>query len=330
MSTAPPVSGPLVEPLRTHARADTWFRLRSPHDLPVQLRELAQREFELAAEGLWVSPGPALDAGVLYAQCAVEKVRVLVRLLRGGLGKSTRRELGGTLDELRVDLAGVRDVGTLEEVVERLRQSTHESALRDALMVLGGRLTERRYRESAERRNGEELGLVRTRVEALQAELADLEIDGDGFDLLAAGIRRVHLRAARELRRIQNGKRSARRHRRLMERVRDFSYVLRLVEPSWSVPLGALGHEADRVTGRLREADHLAHLRRRLGDEVDLAANLPSDELSERLGRLRDRFRTEAIQVARRIFADESRVFRARMGAWWAVWQEESGAAGET
>jgi hypothetical protein len=320
------VSGPLAEPLRTHARADTWFRLRSPEAIPDQVRDLLLRELELAAEGLWVSPGPALDAGVLYARSAVDKVRLLLALLRTGLEKDLRRSADRRLAAVRAGLEEARDVGTLEDVVERLRQATREPALRDALMVLGGRLAERRYRESATRRSSEALGELRGELERLHADAHGWTPLGDGFDLLAPGLSRVHRRARKGLDRLRKGGKALGRHRRWMGRMRDLGYTFRLVEPVWSAPVSALGHEVDRVTGRLREAGELDRLMGLLAAHEPLGANLPVADLGERLDRLGDRFRAEARSVGRRLLADPPGVFRARMETWWLAWSEETGS----
>jgi hypothetical protein len=294
------------------------------------MRELVRRELELAAEGLWVSPGPALDAGVLYARSAVDKVRLLLALLRSGLDRDLRRSADRRLAAVRDGLEQVRDVGTLEDVVERLRQATREPAQRDALMVLGGRLAERRYRDSATRRSGEALGDLRAEVERLHTDAADWTVSGDGFEALASGLTRVHRRARRGLGRLPAGKKARGRHRRWMGRMRDVGNALRLVEPVWSVPLSALGHEVDRVTGRLREAEELDRLLDLLAEQDALGANLPVEDLSERLERLGARFRAESRSVGRRLLADPSSTFRERLETWWLAWSDETGSPTET
>lgn len=324
------VSGPLAEPLRTHARADTWFRLRRPDGVPDQAKELVRRELELAAEGLWVSPGPALDAGVLYARSAVHKVRIVVRLLRGGVPKKLRKRTDRRLRALGKQLAKVRDTGTLEDVVERIRQSTREPQLRDGLMVLGGRLAERRYRDSAGQRRSEAFGEIREALEALQGEVAGWEIEGDGWSLLERGMTRLHRRTAEALERILDGKTSKKAHRRLMRRVRGLGYGLRLVEPVWPAPMTAVTHEIDRMAGRLQEADELESLMRLFEKSPELVDGLPTAHLDERFERLRDRFRTEASLVARRVFSESTEAFGARFGVWWDAWSDEAGLPAES
>ncbi len=329
ISTSTPTAGPHADPLRTHAKADTWFRLRSPQELPDQLRDLAHRELDLAAEGLWVSPGPALDAGVLYARSAVEKVRTLLRLVRAGIPKKVRKDHNGRLKALVRQLAEARDTGTLEDVVERLRQATREPELRDGLMVLGGRLAERRYRDSAAHRDGHLLSPIREELERLDAEVLTWPLEGDGFALLAPGLARVQRRAAKAMQKVADGKTSAKRHRKWMRRSRELGYAVRLLEPTWPCPLNALGHEIDRMSGRLQEADELDRLLRLAKADETLFAALPDDALVERVGRLRDRFRTEALLTGRRIFADSPDGFRNRVGCWYSAWSDEAGHATE-
>lgn len=329
-SSSPPVSGPLAEPLRTHARADTWFRLRRPDDVAEQTRELVRRELELAAEGLWVSPGPALDAGVLYARSAVEKVRVLIRLLRGGMPKKVRKSANRRLKKLGKQLGKVRDTGTLEDVVERIRQSTREPQLRDGLMVLGGRLAERRYRESASQRRSEAFGPIREALESIQGEVADWTIEDDGWSLVEPGLGRMHRRGRKALKKVVGGTRSSKAHRRLMRRVRDFGYALRLLEPTWPAPLTAMTHEIDRVAGRLQEADELQALLGMIDDDDGLVDGLAHDELRDRFTRLRDRFRDEALLVGRRVFSEKSDAFSDCLGVWWDAWEDETGLPAES
>jgi hypothetical protein len=322
------LGGPLAEPLRTQARADTWFRLRGPADVASQLADLSRRELELAAEGLWVSPGPALDAGILYARSAVEKVRVLLRLSRGGLPRKLRRKTNRRLKVLGRRLAEARDPGTLEDVVERLRQGTREPALRDGLMVLGGRLAERRYRDGAARRGDPPLGEMRETLEELQAQASEWPFEGDGYGLLQSGVERVHRRGRRALARVFD-RPGAKREEQLMRRLREVGYTLRLLEPLWPTPIGALEHAVDRAAGRLQEAGELGRLMALLDADEVLAANLPVEELKERMGRLREHFRTEALAGAQRILADTPECARERFGVWWDAWAREAGDATE-
>lgn len=327
-STPSPLSGPLAEPLRTHARADTWFRLQSPADVAREVVDLSRRELELAAEGLWVSPGPALDAGILYARSAVEKVRLLLRLSRAGMPRKVRRKANRQLKKLGTRLADVRDAGTLEDVVERLRQGTREPALRDGLMVLGGRLAERRYRQGAAMRNGSPLLEIREGLEGLHARAVEWPLEGDGFDLLAPGLVRVHRRGRQALEKVQK-RATPKRERRLMRRLRDVGYTLRLMEPLWPAPVGALEHEVDRAACRLHEAGELGHLVSLLTDDETMAANLPVAELVELMERLRARFQHEALVTAERILAEEPDAARDRLGVWWAVWAREGAGSTE-
>jgi hypothetical protein len=322
------LSGPLAEPLRTHARADTWFRLAGPGDLPRQLVDLSRRELELASEGLWVPPGPALDAGILYARSAVEKVRLLLRLARGGMPPKARRKADRRLKELGRRLASVRDPGTLEDVVERLRQGTREPALRDGLMVLGGRLAERRYREGAARRDSPPLVEIREGLEGVYGRAESWPFDGDGFSLLGPGLQRIHGRGRRALERVR-AKARPKREARLMRRLRELGYTLRLLEPLWPAPLGALEHEVDRAAGRLHEAGELGRLTVMLAGDEGLAAGLPLADLTERMERLREHFRFEALSGSARIFAESPSAARDRLAASWDAWAREAAAATE-
>ncbi len=318
------LGGPLSEPLRTQARADTWFRLEGPNHVAAQFSELARRELELAAEGLWVSPGPALDAGVLYARSAVDKVRLLVRLGRGEMPEKARRRINRRLKALGRDLAEARDPGTLEDVVERLRQGTREPQLRDGLMVLGGRLAERRYREGAERRGDPVLNETRSALDQLRAEAPEWPFRGDGFDVLGDGLERVYRRGHGALEKAVR-RPSRKRTTRLMKRLRDLGYAMRLLETTWPSPIAALEHAIDRATGRLQEAGELDRLTRLLERDDELAASLPVGEMRERVVGLAEHFRAEAIAGARRIFAEDPECARARHDAWWQAWADEAG-----
>lgn len=317
------LGGPLSEPLRTQARADTWFRLEGPNHVAAQLSELSRRELELAAEGLWVSPGPALDAGVLYARSAVDKVRLLVRLARKGMPKKARRRINRRLKALGRELADARDPGTLEDVVERLRQGTREPQLRDGLMVLGGRLAERRYRRGAERRGESTLGETREALDRLRTEATEWPFAGEGFDAIAPGVERVYRRGRRALERAES-RASRKRSARLMRRLRELGFTLRLLETTWPSPIAAVEHAVDRAAGRLHEAGELDRLARLLERDEELADNLPVHEMRERIERLASHFRAEALAGARRIFAEDPECARLRHGAWWRAWADEA------
>lgn len=319
------LTGPLREPLRTHARADTWFRLRGPADVRGQVIDLAQRELELAAEGLWVAPGPALDAGILYARSAVEKVRVLLRLSRAGMPKKARKKLNRRLKRLSRRLSEARDTGTLEDVVERLRQGTREPTLRDGFMVLGGRLAERRYRDRGGSRDNPALSEVREGIERVRNDAPGWDLDGEGFEFLADGVESTYRRAARALKRARK-KVTPKRERRLAARLRELGYVLRLLEPLWPAPLAAIGHEVDRASGRLQEATELDTLMAMLADDEVLASGLPAAEMHERMARLKDHFRTEAVGGGARILAASPTQAREHLSDWWSAWASESAA----
>jgi hypothetical protein len=323
------LTGPLREPLRTHARADTWFRLRAPSDVPGQVIELARRELELAAEGLWVTPGPALDAGILYARSAVEKVRVLLRLSRGGMPEKARKKLNRRLKRLSRRLSDARDTGTLEDVVERLRQGTREPTLRDGFMVLGGRLAERRYRERGDRRDSPALSKIREGIESVRDAAPGWDFDGDGFAFLADGVESTYRRATRALDRARKKKITPKRERRLAARLRELGYALRLLEPLWPAPLAAIGHEVDRASGRLQEATELEILMAMLADDEALGSGLPASEMHERMARLKDHFRAEAVGGAARLLTASPARACAHLSDWWTAWASETVAHAE-
>jgi CHAD domain-containing protein len=152
---------------------------------------------------------------------------------------------------------------------------------------------------------------------ALQESAATLTGPAAGacdFDTLARGFATTYRAGRRALKRALRNPDAERLHA-LRRQLKHHLYQLRLLQPLWPGPLGALHAQADRAADLLGLHHDCAVLRERLA-----SSTLPPTDrmrVDTLAAKRQDSLAPEALDICRRLYAERSASYKRRLKAYW-------------
>jgi CHAD domain-containing protein len=330
--------------LESAAMADPPFALDPG---PAAATRLAQSLVRLLAGLARDLDGALDDAAVHRVRKELKRARALVRLLRPAIGGESFRAINVALRDAGRALAGRRDARVLVETLDRLieREAVEPAPLASFAAVLrtdweaasgapavtvpavtvpaatapGAAVAARTWPTTVVAAGP--VPAPAARVRAAAQALRGARVRGD-WPVLADGLHEVYRRGRRALRTARREPTAECLHE-WRKQVKHAWYALELLEPAWPRPMRALSREAHRLADRLGEDHDLAVLRERLAvATVDAAAK--SRALAALDARRRELQRA-AFRLGGRLYAEPSRRFVARVGAWYQAGSERSG-----
>lgn len=244
----------------------------------------------------------------------LKKARAALRLGRGALdaGAFERendlfRSVGRSISQLR-DAKAV--VEATEELAERFADDGPSASLDGALGAM------RRLRDEAAAPAELQRALEDAGAELADARgrIAEISFDGrgEGFGVIARGLRRTYRDARRAMREACRGSHDEARHD-WRKRVKDHRYHVQLLRLIWPAALEPRLHELHRLTDLLGADHDLATL----GALLPLEPGLDAAELSPLIERRRAEFVAAAWPLSARLFAERPSAFVERMGRIW-------------
>ncbi len=268
------------------------------------------------ARELLENPELAPADAVHEARKKIKRLRALLRLVRPTLGKAFD-ELNDCLRETARSLAAVREASAALESFELLleRKPTRIDAQRIAeirpMLASAAPAARHEIRDL--------LAGAAAALSAVEQRIADLELEGRGFELLEPGLRADYRRVRRRLE-------HAHRHltpeafHELRIAVKAHQYQLQLLETAWPEVLKARRQVVSDLSELLGQHHDLALL------GPSLRARFFSDAagaVDERLAELE----LEILGAARVPFAERPRTFTDAVGAWFEEFQRGVTAA---
>jgi CHAD domain-containing protein len=281
------------------------YRLEPGESVREGLRRIAREELARAGAGLLEATARGRDDAIHEARKSVKKVRAILRLMRGELGRTFGIE-NGRLREVGRRLSVYRDGAVMIETLDRLasfrpdeRNAAELAAIRRGLVR-----NQRRQRSG----DGMTNAIHRAARELLAAEarVGGWRLVMDGPVALAPGMETAYRRGRARLA-------DARRHARpeycheWRKRVKDHWYHLRLLESRWNPAM------------RARERS-LKELETWLGDHHNLevlAERLEADRCRELTREMQRELRAKALELGERLYREPPAEFAKRLAQLW-------------
>jgi CHAD domain-containing protein len=241
----------------------------------------------------------------------LKKARSLLRLARPGLPRAVYRRENGVLRDTGRSLSGARDADVLVETVaglgERYTGQLPEAqfdALRAGLAAAAAEAREHEGDAAAE-------DAVAT-LDAVAVRIGDWPLDRCDHDTLVHGATRAYKRGRAALAAAEATPSVERLHG-LRKRVKDLWYHGRLLEEAWPRVVKAQSRAAHDLADLLGDDHDLAVLAERV--ERGVATDTPIDDeaVLALIARRRAELQAEAMPIARRLYAEPPKAFRARL-----------------
>ena len=241
----------------------------------------------------------------------LKRLRALLRLIRPAIGEDAFRRENAQLRDIGLSLSGARDRHVLLETANKLEGAAGMG--RKGLMS--------GLRDSIAAANGEGLPLSMKQAQGRLAEandrLAELPIEGSGFDIVGAGLERSYSKARRAFAEaydeptdeaFHEWRKGAQAHWRQMT----------LLARAWPEYLGARASEARTLSQLLGDDHDLAMLVAFVHSEAAAGISGEHAALIEKAARQRQAELREAARPrGARLFTEPPKRLRRSIGAYW-------------
>ena len=276
------------------------YRLKKNEPLPEGMARVARGRIDDAIDELSGATDSTSEEAVHNARKDLKKLRALLRVARGELGKSVYRRENASFRDAAAALAGLRDADVMlvtlekleldEELSGPLRQSLEAHRLRTGG---GGR----------EQAGGEAIEIL----SEARARIVDWPLEDDGFAAVEPGLRRTYRGGRREWRAMQKEPTVEGLHQ-WRKRVKELWYDHELLRPLWKPVMKAVGDEAHELSDLLGDDHDLAVL-------LDWARNHADapPELADAVEKRRRDLQEQAFELGARLYADRPKVFIRRL-----------------
>lgn len=261
------------------------------------------------------------DTKVHQLRKRMKKQRALLRLIKDRLGDKAFRRENQRARSLARRLGGARDTQVMLDIATALAGDD------PALAAAGFERLQAHLQSDTDRHKGQadlETDLQRSRNDllAMQSDVPTWPLNGSGFKVIQAGLRRGYKRGRKALKHVCRHADDEAMHA-WRKRVKDYWYHSRLLKNVWP--------------GLMRcQADELKTLSELLGDHNDLSVlettlmQLPGEVISDdekdiwksRIAREKEQLRRQAIRLGRRIYAEPPGHLIDRVEHYWKAWKE--------
>lgn len=285
-------------------KASRAYRLELTEPLPREIARVAQGRIDHALDELRGKTDSTPEEAVHEARKDMKKLRALLRLARGELGKNTFARENACFRDAARELAGTRDSDVMLETLASLELPPGLGwELRKVMQAQLGR-DGARDRDVAARRATAILKDARRRVD-------DWALAHDSFDALAEGLERTYRRGRRAFRAALDEP-SAEALHEWRKRVKDLWYDHTLLRELWPPVMNAAGDEAHELSDRLGDDHDLVVLAAWVRGHLD-----PDPDFAEAVIRRREALQREAFAFGERLYAEKPSAYMRRIEGLW-------------
>lgn len=295
---------------------DGKFRLDPDREPVEEVRRVARGRADSAVSGLRGSDSGTRAGAVHTARKDMKKMRAVLRLIRGGMGKKDYRAENERFRDAAGKLSDARDaevlIGTLESLLDRYPEDG------PPLEAFREELDQRRHDAAG---HGGEDAVERHVSEAADEIAAGRELidrwklNKSGWELFEPGLRRSYRDGRRALAEVEQEPASEAMHE-FRKRVKDLWYSMRLLRDAWPAGLEGVADEAGLLSDLLGDYNDLSVLL------TEVEVHQGEEDLSTLGGVATERqieLLAEALPIARRLYVEQPSAFAARIGAYWSA-----------
>jgi CHAD domain-containing protein len=296
------------------------YRFKENESAPEGIKRISLEQIDTAHERLSLKTRNR-DRAVHEARVCFKKIRAVLRLVYGELGRDTFKLENREYRDAGRKLSKARDTAVVASTLEELIRHFNKQLVDPDIKTLRKRLRRSKAEQHIDRKQilqvAEALSSARQRVETWP-------INHDGFSALRAGLQRVYKRgrASFELARVEGTTENLHEWRK---QVKYLWYQVCVLNPMWPKPLDALAHELGKLADYLSE-DHDLALLTRTAIEQSQALGDPGEveKLILVIDQRRIQLQTKAAALGARIYAEKPKTFANRMQTYWEAWRPTS------
>jgi CHAD domain-containing protein len=288
--------------------ASRAYRLEEGEPLPDAVGRVARGRIDHAIDELRGKTDSTPEDAVHGARKDMKKLRALLRLARGELGRDTFARENVCFRDAARELAGARDSDVMLETLGALELPAG----------LGRELREVIQAERARDGAGDREAGARAAVAILKEarkRVDDWPLGRDSFGAVADGLERTYRRGRRDLEAALDEPSVEALHE-WRKRAKELWYHHTLLRPLWPPVMEAMGDQAHELSDRLGDDHDLAVLGAWMREHAE-----PDPEFFEAVERRRGELQGEAFALGARLYAEKPSAYVRRIKRLWKASQ---------
>jgi CHAD domain-containing protein len=304
------------------------FQFKADESASEGIKRIARDQIDKALEGLNGQTGVDPEEVVHGARKRFKKVRAVLRLVRGSIGRRAYDREDALLRDLGRPLSETRDAGVLVQALDRLpARPDAPDGRQDVAGVREALLEHKRVVFQRVLVDEDVVARVVTSAKAARKRLKDWDLDEDGWPALEDGLRWIYKRGYRASREAADRPSVETRHE-WRKRVKDLRHAMEILRPLRPGFTEGLAEQAHHLADALGDDHDLAVLRALLTDPGRGIGDPAS--VGPILARIEDRqaeLQRDASRLGALVYRDRPKVFVRRLRAYWRAWRSEIAAA---
>jgi CHAD domain-containing protein len=263
------------------------------------------------------------EVAVHEARKDLKKLRSVLRLVREPLGEDLYQRENVRFREAGLLLGGARDAEVKLETLASLRARDDGRYPAGGLAAFVQSLEDERELLSDQLEgdgDGDPRTIAIARIEAGLDAISDWELDGDGFDLIAAGLKRGYSRGRKLFAATVESPTGENVHE-WRKRAKDLRYHLRLIRDARPDKLRKAVDRAHELTDELGDHHDLEVLRADVGGRPGVVGAPNRARLEEMIDRRQAQLVDRAKSIGESLYAEKPKRFVARIEGYWTEWR---------
>jgi CHAD domain-containing protein len=304
------------------------FQLKPDEPVAKGLRRIARNQIDEALDGLTGLCGSEPEEVVHDARKRFKKVRAVLRLARGGMGRKPYEREDARFRDAGRPLSEVRDAGVLAEAFDQLIGQFGATDHPEAVSAIRTALSNRK-REVCQRVLHEEkaLAAVTATVQEAREGVKRWKIEGEDWQILKRGLKGIYRSGHQAFVAASEDPTDENLHE-WRKRVKDLWYVLDILHPVRPSFTGERGEQAHKLADALGDDHDLAVLRQLLSDpDGGIGDRAAAEAILPLIDGRRSELQRDAFSLGPGVFSERPEDFVARLGAYWRAWRSELEAA---
>ena len=282
------------------------YRLEPGEPLPEGIARIARGRIDHALDELRGGTDSTPEVAVHEARKDMKKLRALLRLVRGELGKPVLARENICFRDAARELAGVRDADVMLATLGELELPAGLGS------ELRRQIADQHAARRSEGREAAARGVVSILKEA-RGRIGDWPLGRDSFAAVEHGLERTYRRGRREFAEARQEPSTEGLHE-WRKRVKELWYHHTVLRCAWPPVMEAFGDQAHVLSDRLGDDHDLAVLAGWVAENVG-----EEPELSEAVEARRAQLQGEAFALGERLYAEKPSAYVRRMERLWSA-----------
>jgi len=255
-------------------------------------------------------------AAVHSVRKEIKKLRAIIALVRGEIGKGVCHKATKSLHAAAKRLAAPRDARVMLKAFEKLAGREAEN-----FAGIAAALKKHARRETRQFRRDDAAAAAKHLLRKINRRLEGLSIRAAGWTAIEPGLRQSYRRGREALKLARRQPLPGNFHA-WRKHVKNLGYQLRLLCPKWPAATRAMTDKLEQL-GEVLGDDHDLDLLKQFAAKLGAGQAGDAAALRRLIEQLQKKLRATALKIGRRLYADVPAVVSLRMGRQWSDWHLE-------